>query len=308
MKPRSLSQAVQTYLQERRQLGFALKEDGWMLHGLVDYAAQQGHRGPLTTKLAVAWAQAPAHAQPRWWARRLETVGRFAVYWKALDPRVERPPTGLFGPSGGRRAVHLYTPSERTLLLQAAGRLGPKAATFQTLLGLLAVTGMRIGEALRLRHHDIDWTAGTLTIHRSKSGRSRCLPLRPCTLDALRRYQRRNSKGGADSPFFQRTNGRPLRYGTAAATFRSLCRQLGWTSTPIPRLHDLRHTFAVECLTDWYRQGVDVNSKILALSTYLGHRSLVHTYWYLSATPQLLALVQARWPELTVRQGGSRAR
>ena len=184
----------------------------------------------------------------------------------------------------------------------------PQSLTFQTLLGLLACTGMRIGEALRLRDQDIDWTRALLTIHRSKFGRSRCLPLQDSTLAALKLYRQRRPRPHPNMDrclFFRKKNGRAVSYAQAARTFACFRRQLGWSGRPAPRWHDLRHTFAVACLIDWYRQGDDVGPKVLSLATYLGHGDIADTYWYISAVPQLLALAQARWPELKVATGGA---
>ena len=311
MKPLSLAKAVEFYLDQRRQLGFAMKEDGWMLRGLARYAAEKRHRGPLTTPLALAWAQSPSQASPLWWASRLDAVRRFAAFWRPFDPRTQMPPPGVFGPSCRRRSPHIYTAQEIKLLMEAAGRLDvPRNVTFQTLLGLLACTGTRIGEALRLRDQDIDWTRALLTIHRSKFGRSRCLPLQESTLIALQRYRQKRPLPHlkTDHPtFFRWTNGQAVSYAQAARTFADLRRQLGWMGQPKPRLHDLRHTFAVRSLIDWYRRNEDVNQKVLGLATYLGHGDIADTYWYLSAVPELLALAQARWPELQTAAGGAHA-
>jgi len=311
MKPLSLAKAIEFYLAKRRHLGFAMKEDGWALRGLARYAAEKGHRGPLTTQLALAWAQAPSQASPLWWARRLDMARRFASFWRTFDARTQLPPPGVFGPSGRRRPPHIYTVQEIDLLLASAGTLGaPRSATYQTLLGLLACTGMRIGEALRLRDQDLDWTRSLLTIHRSKFGRSRCLPLRDSTLAALKRYRQRRPRRHLKMNcglFFRGKTGRAISYAQAAYTFAVLRRQLGWTARPAPRWHDLRHTFAVGCLRDWYRRGDDVGPKVLALATYLGHGSLADTYWYISAVPELLALALARRPERKAAAGGTHA-
>jgi integrase len=309
MKPLSLAKAVQFYLEQRRRLGFPLKEDGQMLHQLVRYAAQWHHRGPLTTELALAWAQSPAQASRLWWARRLDAARRFATFWKAFDPRTELLPAGALGPAYRRRAVHLYTAEEMVTLMQAAGELGGlRGLSFQTLIGLLACSGLRIGEALRLQRKDIDWTTGLLTVRHSKFGRSRGVPLQVSSLSALQFYLQKRQKCRPQTDrevFFLGQNGRAISYPQAAYTFRSLCEELGWKREPIPRLHDLRHTFAVRCLIDWHGRGDEIGQKVLSLATYLGHTSIQDTYWYLSAVPELLALAQARWPELTLGQGGA---
>ena len=310
MKPRALAKAVQCYLKQRRQLGFALKEEGQMLSQLVRYAAQRRHRGPLTSELALSWAQSPAQASRLWWARRLDAARRFAAFWRAFDPRTELPPVGAFGPAYRRRTVHIYTTEEIAALMQAAGRLGGlRGLSFRTLIGLLACSGLRIGEALRLQVQDIDWTAGVLTIRHSKFRRSRYVPLQASSLNALKHYRQRRQKyrsAQAQSiPLFAGKDGGAISYGQAAYTFRLLREHLGWNQQPLPRIHDLRHTFAVRCLIDWHRQGEEIAQKVLSLATYLGHSNISGTYWYLSAVPELLALTHARWPELKLGQGGS---
>jgi integrase len=149
-----------------------------------------------------------------------------------------------------------------------------------------------------------------LTIRHSKLGRSRCLPIQPSTVEALLDYrqQRQRRLRKSDRPhFFIGQNGRPIPYTCAAATFRCLRQRLGWNEQPVPRLHDLRHTFAVNCLMHWYRQGEEIGQKVLCLATYLGHSSIRGTYWYLSAVPELLALAHARWPQLNSKPGGAHA-
>jgi len=310
MKPLSLAKAVQFYLEKRRQLGFALKEDGQMLRQLVHYAAQRQHHGPLTTELAMAWAQSPAQASRPWWARRLDTARRFADFWRAFDWRTQLPPAGALGPAYCRRAVHLYTAEQISALMQAAAGLGGlRGLSFQTLIGLLACTGLRIGEALRLQRKDIDWVAGLLTVRHSKFGRSRCVPLPVSSLSALKSSHQKRQKYQPLTDcqaFFLGQNGRAISSAQAASPFCHLCEDLGWKREPIPRLHDLRHTFAVRFLIDCYRRGEDeVGQKVLALATYLGHTHINGTYWYLSAVPELLALAQARWPQLARRHGGA---
>jgi integrase len=310
----SLTQAIDFYLDTRRQWGFALKPEERTLRQLAAYAQQIHHRGPLTSELVLAWAALPATASPLWWATRLSVAVRFARFIAPFDPRTQVPPSGVFGPAGRRRSVHLYTPQQIAQVRDAAATLEPveslRPATFQTFWGLLACTGLRVGEALRLQDADFDPQASTLTIRRSKFGRSRCLPLHPSAVAALRAYQgqRQQHFPALTAPrFFLTLTGRPLSYSQAEKTFRRLRQQLGWQFSPAPRLYDLRHTFTVERLLGWYRQGPEpVDQHIYTLATYLGHRHIRHTYWYLSAVAELLALANARvaaaW---NVPQGGA---
>lgn len=299
---KSLRQAVECYLSTRRSFGFALMREGFELHGLVRYAEQVGHRGPLTTQLALEWARLPKQADRLYWAVRLGVVRRFARFWIAYDPRTEVPPGDLFGPTCRRRAVHVYSRQEIATLLTAASELGQdhplRGWTFCTLLGLLDCTGLRIGEALGLTNQAIDWSAGVLTVAQAKYGHARLIPVQSSTLEALQRYRTLRDRAVAPrltARFFVTIRGKPLGYTGVSAVFRDLCRRLGWTQTPVPRLHDLRHTFAVRTLLGWYRSGEAVQSKIWTLSTYLGHRHLADTYWYLSAVPELMQLCQQRF-------------
>lgn len=298
----SLGQAVDYYLAVRRQWGFALKTEARILHQLAGYAEQHAYPGPLTTEFVLAWAQQPASAAPGWWARRLGTAQRFARFWAVLDPRTEVPPSGVFGPLCSRSPVHFYTSEQILQVFRLAGTLEPQDSlrpfAFQTLWGLLACTGLRVGEALRLQLEDFDSAAATLTLRRSKFGRSRCLPLLPSTVVALQTYGQHRQHYFPHTPhrqLFLSLTGKPLSYSQTEKTFRALRTRLGWHFSPQPRLYDLRHHFATERLLRWYRQGqTQMEQHIHTLATYLGHRQIRHTYWYLSAVPELLALASAR--------------
>lgn len=299
---KNLRQAVDCYLATRRSFGFALVREGFELHGFVRYAEQVGHTGSLTAPLAIQWAQQPRHADRLYWARRLDIVRRLAQFWLAYDPATEIPPQGLFGPTCRRRAVHVYTSQEMGCLWEAASELGHvhplRGRVFCTLLGLLDCTGLRIGEALGLDDKDVDWSAGVLTVRRAKYGHARLIPVQSSTLEALQHYRIVRDKAVGPrvaSAFFVTLHGKPLGYSGVSHVFRNLCRRLGWTHPPVPRLHDLRHTFAVRTLLNWYRSGQPVGPKLWTLSTYLGHRHLADTYWYLTAVPELMQLCQQRF-------------
>lgn len=293
-----LAQAIDYYLALRRSLGFTLQREGAQLIALASYAQQVAHSGPLTIDLILRWAQSSAKASPRHQARRLEIARRFAKFWAGFAPGTEVPSAGLLGSSASVRRAHIYSAQQMSDLLHAAGQLpGPPAwrgLTFQTLLGLLACTGMRVSEALQLQLRDWDQEQASFLLRCTKGGQSRLVMLHPSALAALHRYHQQRPTGGPHSAFFSLRSGRPLGYDSVQAVFGQLRHRLGW---PLGswRLHDLRHTFAVNCLLSWYQQGADVDQKLLALSTYLGHADPQATYWYLSAVPQLMALVQARW-------------
>lgn len=314
MKAHTLKSAVAFYLASRRRLGFALKSEGALLENLVAHAQELRHRGPLTIKLALDWAQvpAPAHALRR--ARRLEAVRHFALFWAAFKPRTQVPPPGLFGPAYRRVPVHIYTPEQVGELLASARQLRPpeslRPLTFSTLLGLLACTGLRISEALGLELTDWEPTQAVLTIRQAKFGQSRHAPLTASAAIALNTYLLARAKAfpkGKSGALFLNRQGQPLTYREANATFVALRGQLNWQhQRPRPRLHDLRHTFAVTCLLGWYRQGqAELNAKILSLAVYLGHRNIRHTYWYITAVPELLALGSARWAKALASNQGA---
>ncbi len=312
MKALSLKEASAFYLASRRRLGFALKSEGALLQNLVEHARKLHHRGPLTTKLSLDWAQVPPTGSLRR-ARRLEAVRHFAVFWAAFDPCIQIPPAGLFGPAYRRVPVHIYTAAEIGALLRAAQQLAPpqslRSRTFATLLGLLACTGLRISEALQLQLEDWEPTEAVLTIRQAKFGQSRYVPLAPSATTALKAYLQARTKTfpkASTSTIFLNGQGQPLTYRQAGSTFAALRGQLSWQDKqPRPRLHDLRHTFAVDCLLGWYRKGQEeINAKIFSLAVYLGHRNIRHTYWYLTAVPELLALGSARWAKALTSQKG----
>ena len=303
MKPvLSLSRAIDFYLSTRRSLGYRLKNDEILLRSLARYARKAHLRGPLSEKLVYDWACSPVNADPVWWAKRVVTVRRFARFWNAFDPRVQVPQPGVFGPADRRNPVHIYTSQEISDLLAAAADLQPawslRPATFRSLFGLLACTGLRISEALHLQMEDFDPTAGMLLIRCSKGGQSRYVPIHASVVRALNDYKRLRHKHhpqAKSGAFFISKTGRPVSYGAAIDAFHSLKKQLGWKQSPAPRPYDLRHTFAVKRLITWQRRKGDaVERKILALATYLGHSNIRHTYWYLSAVPELLAIVSKR--------------
>lgn len=293
--------AAADYLSTRRALGYQLSQQGQLLIQFVAYldAVYAAH---LTMEHAVAWAKLPADADPVWWHARLGVVRGFARYLRAIDPGTEVPPACLLPDRNHRLVPYIYDDDDLRRLLLAAGRLSspPRADTYQTVIALLAVTGMRIGEAIRLDQIDLDWSQGLLTIRHSKYGKSRQLPLQPTTIDALRGYNRRRNARHfrTESPsFFVSTVGSRLIPRNAMAVFAQLVcdAKLDWSGRHRPpRLHDLRHSFAVRTLIGWYREGLSVEERLPLLSTYLGHIGPASTYYYLTAVPELLALAVAR--------------
>lgn len=303
---------AQEYLAARRRLGFALGVEGSQLLAFARYADQVEPRSSITTKLAVAWARLPKAASPLYWARRLDIVRRFARYRIAADPHTEIPPPKLLGPSYRRTQPHIYSDDEIAALMGAAAELRPPSGlrphTYPALFGLLASTGLRISEALRLGRADVDLRAAVLTIRETKFHKSRLVPLHLSTTTALEAYVERRDRHqpfAQAETFFISDRGAPLNYRTVCSTFVELRRRLGWASHDsgrLPRIHDLRHSFACRRLLAWYRDGAEIHQKMLALSTYLGHVSVANTYWYLTAVPDLMAIVSSRFEQRQGRQ------
>ena len=286
----------------RRGLGYKLEDVGRMLASFVAFAEHVGAT-TITTELAVRWATQPIEASPIWLAHRLSAVRGFARYLGTFDPATEIPPAELLSASGYQPAPpFLYTQADVVELLAAARRLTPplRAATFETLLGLLAITGLRIGESMRLDRDDIDWAEGLLIVKSSKFGRSREVVCHPTTVEALRSYSAARDHlcpRPASVSFFVSTRGRRLAHHTVYATFNKLTVEASLGDRPDgrrPRVHDLRHSFAVGTLLRWYRDGGDVQARLPLLSTYLGHIGPSSTFWYLTASPELLALAAHR--------------
>ncbi len=293
---------AQEYLAFRRRLGLELKIEGRQLLLFARYVDEIGHRGPITNELALRWATGPKGVTQEYWSRRLGIVRRFAKHRFLFDPETEVPPDRLLGPPCRRPSPYIYSDSEISALIRACTQLGPagglRPVTYATFFGLLASTGLRSAEALRLNKADVDLRTGIVCVTKSKFRKSRLVPLHPSTARALRAYaaQRdRRHSASREQAFFLTEKGTSLKYGKMFATFQHLRRKLGWTQkVPTPRIHDLRHAFAVRRLLAWYRSGVDVDRKVPALSTYLGHVKVSDTYWYFTAVPELLAVASAR--------------
>jgi integrase len=300
-----LAKALQEYLCLRRALGFKLKEDGRYLARFISFLEEKGS-AYITTELAVCWAVEPRGAQPAEWARRLRMVRRFAEYASALDSRGEIPPKNALPDHYRRKSPYHYSDGQVMRLIEAAKRLpstvhattGLRGTTYATLFGLLAVTGMRISEALALNGEDVDFAQGILTVRSTKFGKSRLVPVSPSTQQALEDYVHfRNRIYPKASSFFVDQRGRRLGYWGVLRTFTQLSREIGLREPEDrfgPRMHDFRHRFAIGTLIHWYRTGADVERHIHVLSAFLGHVKVTDTYWYLSAVPELLRLAVAR--------------
>jgi integrase/recombinase XerD len=299
----ALRAAAGEYLAMRRALGFKLETQGRHLMSFVRFCEERG-ADRVTADLAVEWATRTSRGSGDevYQARRLDVARIFARHLQALDPATEVPPGDVLSRRQGRIPPYLYSPEEIAALMNAAGDLAPpiRAATWRTLIGLLAVTGMRQGEACRLERDDVDLEAGTLVIRDSKFGKSRQVFLHPTAVAALRAYERARDRmfpGPAAGTFLVNSRGRPLDGPNLPKTFATLVTAAGIQAPPgqrAPRLHDLRHTFTVATMLDWYRDGGNVQARLPLLSTWLGHVDPKSTYWYLQAIPGLLALAAGR--------------
>jgi integrase/recombinase XerD len=297
----TLRQAVQEYVRMRRNLGFKLREAS---NGLLDFVRfmEQNHASYITQALALAWAQQPSHVQPAHWARRLSFIRGFARHRSATDPRTQIPVQGLLPFKTKRARPYLYSDVEIRGLLSAAlkmpyryerGKLRPWV--YHCLLGLLSVSGLRVGEARNLELQDVDLKTAVLTIRGAKFGKIRLVPLHHSTCCVLAKYiSRRNRhwrQRAASSHLFVSSSGHRLDGADIRRTFYALSRQIGLRSPSDshgPRLHDLRHRFATNTLVRWYRSNQDPERKLPLLSAYLGHAHVADTQWYLSGSPELM--------------------
>jgi integrase/recombinase XerD len=302
----TLRQALREYLQLRRSLGFKLQDAGLQLPRFVHFMDQR-QADHITARLALEWAQQSATVQPAEWARRLGFVRGFARYRSATDPATEIPAAGLLPHRSTRARPYLYSEREIEQLLAAALRLPTawprtplRPHLYHCLFGLLSVTGLRIGEVLHLRVSDVDLDQALLTIRAAKLGRERLVPLHASTCTVLAAYlaQREQVFGDRACPYlFVSNRGNRLDGGDVHRTFYALSRQVGLRGphdSSGPRLHDLRHRFAVNTLLRWYASGEDAARRLPVLSTYLGHVHVADTYWYLSAWPELMSQAMAR--------------
>jgi site-specific recombinase XerD len=301
-----LRDALSQYLATRRALGTQLMWPESSLRKFVDFVEAEGAEF-LTTELAMRWALQSVDVQRATHARRLAIVRGFAVWLQATDTRTQVPPKGILPARCRRPAPHIYGDTEIAALMAAAAKLrsvsGLRGATFKTLIGLLAATGLRPGEALKLDVGDVDLEGGVLAVRESKFRKSRFVPLERSACAALAAYAtfrdavrpRRETLA-----FFVTERGSRLQGGVVRRTFASLCQTVGLRPRQHrrvgrgPRLQDIRHTFATSRLIQWYHAGLDVNRLMPRLATYLGHLSTVETYWYIQAVPELLHLATER--------------
>lgn len=301
-----LREALEEYIAIRRSLGFDFRASAHWLRNFVTFAERE-EASVITVDLALSWVK-HRDVEAATMSARLGMVRRFAAYRLAEDPRTEVPPAGLLPYRYRRKPPYIYSDGEVDRLIEAAAALpskrGFRGRTCATLFGLVAVTGLRMGEAIGLDREDVGLDAGVITVRRTKFGHTRLVPIHDSTRLALLRYSVRRDEAfrtPMTRAFFVSDRGTRFKIGTAQYNFARVCQQIG-LRTPTegyghghgPRLHDLRHRFAVKTMIDWYRAGRDAERELPKLSTYLGHVHVADTYWYLEAVPELLELATQR--------------
>ncbi len=302
----TLSRELNRYLTIRRSLGYLLRADERVLRKLVAFAEQQG-ADYISTDLFLRWHKASGSANRHTWAQRLVMVRLFAQWLHGIDLKHEVPPQGLIPKSNRRSKPYIYSDDEIRRVVEAAAELpsfnGIRGLTYPVLFGLIAVTGMRISEALFLDVRDVDLETGVITIQRGKFGKSRLLPLSAGTTARLAAYARERDRhlGCRPQPFFVSDRAERISDSAARSNFAVVCQNIGLRraerfgrSGHGPRIHDLRHSFAVRTLMNWYRTSKDPMREMIRLTTYLGHANPADTYWYIEAVPELLQLASER--------------
>jgi integrase len=320
MKPASrMITKVDEYLAFRRGFGYQLRTEGRLLQQFAAFADAAKHRGPLTIDLALQWAQLPSGCDRLYCARRLEVVRCFARHLAVTEADTQVPPRGMLGPAHRRTTPHIYTGEELAALMTRAERLSPSGGLrprmYATLIGFLACTGLRISEALRLTRFDADLNQGIVKVRETKFRKTRLVPVHATAAAALRVYAETRDRLVTEPQcdrFFICGRGQALPYSTVRSVFRRLCdslqikgdgRRVGRRRRR-PRLHDLRHTFACRRVEECYDAGAELGHSVSALSVYLGHAKVSDTYWYLTATPRLMARAAQRFESFAGRGTG----
>jgi integrase/recombinase XerD len=299
-----LHKAAGDYLRDRRARGYVLADEDWLLASFLDGLAARGQTR-ITVASALAFATERPHQTPGWKARKLRVARNLAAHVHALNPAcAELIPAGMIPSKTPRQNPYLYSDEQIVALMDQALTLSPAmfAASMRTLIGLLAATGVRSGEAAGLDVEDLDAEQATLRVS-GKNRRVRVLALHPTTVGALLDYlETRSTLAPPTGPLLIGAKGGRLNMTMARAAFRTLARDCELPVTPgcrAPRLHDARHAFAVNTLLDAHRQGADIDARIATLANYLGHADPSHTYYYLTASPQLMQTVRDRLAAFT---------
>ncbi|MHB1948320.1 MAG: tyrosine-type recombinase/integrase [Gammaproteobacteria bacterium] len=308
-KSLSMKKRVETYMIHRRRLGYVDASVKSSLLKFANFADKKVHAGPITIDLAIEWATASEKNTRSAWARRLGLVHRLAKYYKVIEPETEIPPLNLYGSAYRRPTPYIYSQNEISNLLTATCQLEPidglKPITFKYLLGLLSSTGLRISEAIKLKNNDVDLVKGVLTIHETKAHKSRYVPLHATTVNALKKYvsiRNKRMPSVTNPSFFLIDKGKSLNIVQTDKDYRFVRQKAGLTKNQ--RLYDFRHTFTCHRLLKWYEEGKNIDAMMVYLSTYLGHARVIDTYWYLTATPELLSVVSKRFEQFTNQSEG----
>jgi integrase/recombinase XerD len=302
----TLSKELDRYLTIRRSLGYDLRTTERLLRRFIAFAeAENAHY--INTALFLRWQEAFGHANRQTWSGRLRIIRLFAQWLHSIDQKHEVPPQGLIPDRIRRSRPYIYSEEEIRRIVEAAADLpsinGIRALTCSTLFGLIAVTGLRVSEAVSLDVADVDLESGLVTVRRGKLGKARLLPLSDSSTMRLVAYSKERDRllGEPSKPFFVSDRGERLTDCGARYNFAAVCRTIGLRRPEKfkrhgrgPRIHDLRHTFAVRTLVNWYRAGKDPAQEMVKLTTYLGHANPAHTYWYIEAVPELLELASQR--------------
>jgi integrase len=302
----SLSLELQRYLEIRRNLGYDLSTSERVLKQFVSFLETK-NEPHITTDLFLQWKQVFGKASQSTWGRRLGMVRLFASWLHSMDALHEIPPQALIPSHHRRKQPYIYTDDEIRRIIEAASLLssknGLREITYPAFFGLVSVTGLRISEAISLNNQDVDLQNGIITLFNGKNGKDRILPVTECTKNHLKEYSRKRDRllGHIPEPFFVSEEGIRLTDCAVRYNFVVVCKMIGLRAEqPFykhgvgPRIHDLRHTFAVKVMINWYKEGKNIDQEMLKLVTYLGHKSVTHTYWYIEAVPELLALASQR--------------
>lgn len=302
----NLSLELQRYLEIRRNLGYDLRTSERVLKRFISFLEQKNETY-ITIDLFLQWKQIFGKASQYTWGRRLGIVRVFASWLHSIDPFHEIPPQALIPSHCNRKSPYIYTDEEIRHIIETASLLssknGLRQITYPSFFGLVSVTGLRISEAISLNSRDVDLQNGVITLYNGKNGKDRILPVTESTEKHLKEYSRKRDRllGHTPEPFFASDKGTRLTDCAVRYNFAVVCQMIGLRAEQRfykhgvgPRIHDLRHTFAAKVMINWYKEGKDVDKEMLKLVNYLGHKSIAHTYWYIEAVPELLALASQR--------------
>jgi integrase len=303
---------VEEYVAYRRNLGYRLDVDRRELLRFAKFVSSTGHRGSVTTEIVLRWVQLAQSANYQ--HRRFEMVRSFAKYLAIYEPKTEIPSREILRLKCHRPEPYIYSEQQVIDLLQACGQLSPPRGlrpwTYRTLFGLIAATGLRVSEALKLNRDDVDLDQGVLTVRQTKFYKSRFVPVHISTREMLRHYAELRDchhPHPKSNTFFVSEKGSALPISTVHCVFQDLRRRLGWKcrdGKKSPRIHDLRHTFVCRRILRWYEEGINVNQSIPFISVYLGHVRVTDTYWYLTGVPELMAVTARRFEQFAHSRKG----